>query len=278
MTTKATVQRIGAPVDADNDAIQTKDPDTLETLVKGLALLRLFGSDVRELSIQDAADCLGLSRAAARRFLMTLEKVGYLKKDGRAYSLTPEVLKLGYSYFSSLDLPSIARPILSRLVEELDEPCGLCVLHAGEVVYLGGMSGKKAFGGNLPAGSFLPAYPTAAGRVLLGGVSDEELDAYLANDFPKLTPYTITEPDKLRASIEKARADGYSLVHNELAYGVGGIAVPVVDCDNRVRAALYIGMFRGVNPKAMTVNYLPKLKQAAEEVNAILQLTSGVPG
>lgn len=256
-----------------------KKSDNLETLAKGLSLLRLYDAETTELSIPDAAECLGLSRAAARRFLITLEHLGYLERSGRVFRLTPGVLKLGYSYFSSLDLPGIARPVLKRLVETLGEPCGLCVLHRDEIVYLGGLPGKQAFPTTIHAGTFLPAYPTAAGRVLLAGLARTDFEHYLRRlELTRFTPYTVATTDRLRAAVEKARTSGYSVVINELAYGTGGIAVPVMDSEITVRAALYAGLQHGQTTRAMTARYLPHLKAAAAAISDILRKTTGLPG
>jgi IclR family transcriptional regulator, pca regulon regulatory protein len=256
-----------------------KKSDNLETLVKGLALLRLFSTELRELSVQDAAECLGLSRAAARRFMMTLENLGYLERTGRVFRLTPEILQLGYSYFSSLDLASIVRPILKSLVQKLGEPCGLCVLHRDEIVYLGGLPGKQAFPTRIHTGTFLPAYPTAAGRVLLAGLSQEALEDYLRHlKITQFTPYTVSSVEALREIVAKTRKSGYSLVANELAYGTSGVAVPILDQENATCAALYMGLQHGGNTKAMLVKYLPHLQASAQEINSILRRSRGLPG
>lgn len=262
----------------DGRAKAVKKADQIESLAKGLAVLRLFGPDTTALSMQEVAELLGLSRAAARRFLVTLESLGYLERSGRLFSLTPEVLRLGYSYYASRDLPSIVLPFLRRLVDQIGEPCGLCVLHRGDVVYLGGLSGRKPFPATVNAGTVLPAHPTASGRVLLAGLSNAALEAYLAELKPvAYTPATTVNVRELRLAIEKTHRLGYCLLLDELAMGTGGLAVPVLDGSGTVCAALYVGMQYGPNAKTMLGHYLPHMQHAAKEIHEILRQTEGLP-
>jgi IclR family pca regulon transcriptional regulator len=259
-------------------ALTIKKADSIESLVRGLAVIRQFGADTAELSIQDVAERLNLSRAAARRFMITLESLGYLERTARAFRLTPEVLRLGYSYYASSDLPSIVDPFLRQLVQRFEEPCGLCVLHRDEVVYLGGRAGNKPYPATVDPGTFLPAYPTATGRVLLAGLSARALADYFKRvELVPFTPFTTTNKSELKLAVAKARHSGYCLLQNELAYGSGGMAVPILNGSGSVCAALYIGLQYGRSARAMASRYLPELQVAARKVHEILRQTTGLP-
>ena len=162
-------------IDAEmSDGTET-NPNILETLSRGLALLNAFGAGCPSMSISDAANVLAVSRAAARRFLITLETHGYLVRKGRAFHLTPRVLELGHSYFAAMDLPTLARPFLTDLTEATGETTGLYILHNDDVILLMGIPSRHHITAMVPPGTAYPAYLTAVGRVFLARFSDTEL-------------------------------------------------------------------------------------------------------
>lgn len=255
-----------------------KPRDRLETLQKGLALLRIFSADVPALTIQDAADRLGLSRATARRILITLSEMGYVSRHGRLFCLTPEVLNLGLTYFSSQSYARIAVPILHAIADEIEENATLTVLDHLNILHIASAEPKSPLvRANQSIAHSMPAYATSGGRVLLGGLSDQELERYFKTMKARpFTDHTKTDPEALRREIFAARRKGYCLVANELAYGIASMSVPVFDANDRVTVALGVSMFHGRNLRDMEVRYLPVLRQAAEELSEILRKCKGV--
>lgn len=248
----------------------TKTTDHLETLSRGLALLRHFGEGNVELSIQDAADFLSISRGAARRFLITLMNDGYLDRKSRTFRINPKVIELGYSYFSGLDLPAIAQPILDDIAERTGENCGLYILHNSDVVVIGTSGGVQNFTFVPKRGAIFPAYATAVGRLLLADLPLSDLDAFLAKaDLHPLTPHTVKSAAALRKAVLLAREQGYAVVANELAYGMAGVALPIRDAAGRWIAAVNMSLQRGGAPEEMVDVCRPILTQAADEISAI---------
>lgn len=257
----------------------TKPGDTLETLKKGLALLRLFSADVPELTIQDAAERLGLSRASARRILITLSELGYVAQRGRAFHLTPEVLNLGLTYFSSQSYSKIANPILHALADEIEETTTLAVLDGFNIIHIATAEPRSPLMRiSHNVGRSMPAYATSGGRVLLSGLADEDVERYLASVKPRqFTDDTKTDVASLRREILAARRKKCCLVVNELAYGIASMSVPVYDVNDKVTAALGTGMVHGRNLREMGKAYLPAMRAAAEELSEILRKCKGVP-
>lgn len=249
-----------------------KTTDHLETLSRGLELLRRFGEGRPEMSILEAAEFLSISRGAARRFLITLMNDGYLDKKKRTFRINPKVLELGYSFFSSLDLPTIAEPILNEVSERTGETCGLYILHNGEVIVIGASGGSQNFTFIPKRGTAFPAYATAVGRLLLSDFPAMELDAFLAKvDIRPLTPFTVKSVAALRKSIALARKQGYAVVANELAYGMAGVALPIRDAQGRWVAAINMSLQRGGTTEDMVQVCRPVLAEAADAISGILE-------
>jgi IclR family pca regulon transcriptional regulator len=161
----------------------------VQSFERGLAVIRAFGPDDPELTLSDVARRTGLTRAAARRFLLTLTDLGYVRTDGKQFALTPRVLELGYAYLSSLTLPEIAEPHLERLAADVRESSSVSVLDGDEIVYVGRVPTSRIMRVSINVGTRFPAYATSMGRVLLAALSDGQLDAYLARaDIRPLTP------------------------------------------------------------------------------------------
>lgn len=246
---------------------------------KGLAVMRAFGDGASLLSLSEVAERTGLTRAGARRYLLTLQQLGYAGHDGRHFYLTPKVLALGYAYLSSTPLWSFSEPILERLVEELGETCSLSVLDDTDIVYLLRIPVHRILNTGVTVGSRLPAYCNSMGRVLLGGLSDAQLDGYFER--AELRPYTsrtITDPAELRRIVAADRRKSYSWVSGEMQEHIAGLSVPVLDRQARVLAALNVSVNRaGINQKALTAKLLPRMKRAAEQLAASVSLTGRQP-
>ena len=152
----------------------------VQSLERGLAVIRAFDADNPDLTLSDVARATGLNRAAARRFLHTLVELGYVGVTQNRYSLRPRTLELGYAYLSSLSLPQVAEPHMEMLVERVRESCSLVVLDEQDVVYVARVATKRIMRVAIGVGSRLPAYLTSTGRVLLAAQPDDWLDRYLS--------------------------------------------------------------------------------------------------
>jgi IclR family pca regulon transcriptional regulator len=249
-----------------------RSADFVQSLERGLRVIRAFDAEHRELALSDVARAAGLTRAAARRFLLTLVSLGYVNvADGR-FSLTPQVLELGYAYLSALTLPEVAQPHMEALVEEVNESSSISVLNGTEVVYVARVPTRRIMSINLSVGTRLPAFATSMGRVLLAALTDEELEARLAQiTLAPLTPHTTTDRAALRAALAKVRADGWAAVDQELEEGLRSVAVPIRDSTGAVAAALNVSVHasRGTMT-TLRREFLPRAKATAAAIEADL--------
>ncbi|MEU7871593.1 IclR family transcriptional regulator C-terminal domain-containing protein [Dactylosporangium sp. NPDC049140] len=213
--------------------------DFVQSLERGLAVIRAFDATRPELTLSEVAALTDMTRAAARRFLLTLAELGYVRSDGRQFSLTPRVLELGYAYLSGLSLPAIAEPHLEALVAQVNESSSVSVLDGGDIVYVARVPTSRIMTVMISVGTRFPAYATSMGRVLLAGLGPAELERYVAGVEPAaLTPRTVTGPEALRAEIGRAREQGWALVDQELEEGLRSVAAPIRDRAGRVIAAV----------------------------------------
>jgi IclR family pca regulon transcriptional regulator len=213
----------------------------VQSLERGLAVIRAFGADDPELTLSDVARRTGLTRAAARRFLLTLADLGYVRTDGKQFALTPRVLDLGYAFLSSLTLPEVAEPHLERLAAELRESSSVSVLDGDEIVYVGRVPTSRIMRVAINVGTRFPAYATSMGRVLLAGLPDDQRAAYLARaEIRPLTRNAIDNAGDLAAELDRVREQGWALVDQELEEGLRSIAAPVRDAGGRTIAAVNV--------------------------------------
>ncbi len=242
----------------------------VQSLARGLAVIRAFDADHPDLTLSEVANITGLTRAAARRFLLTLVELGYVRTDGRRFSLRPRILELGYAYLSSLSLPELAMPTMERLVERVRESCSMAVLDGDEVVYVARVPTKRIMSVAISVGTRFPAYATSMGRVLLSHQPAEAIEAYLKNaELEPLTPRTITDPDVLRDTLDRVRTDGYCLVDEELEEGLRSIAAPIRDGDGKVVAAINMSAHISRGPaEAIKAELLPHLLETAQLISA----------
>ncbi|MGO4325497.1 IclR family transcriptional regulator C-terminal domain-containing protein [Cupriavidus sp. 2TAF22] len=259
------------------DEVPAADPqeksELLDSLTKGLALLRLFASGAGSLTMQEVAEQLDVTRAAARRLLLTLQHNGYLAQDGREFSITPRVMDLGYAYFASMDLPRLAGPYLKALAEQAGETCSLGVLDGESVALVAREEPQQILRVDMGVGRRMPAYAHSLGRVLLGGLDDEALDAYLATaQLRKLTPFTVSSRTALARTLRQVRSHGYCTLISELVDGYAGISVPLRAASGKVVAGVGFSMVLGSRDEAHLVrHYLPALQRAAQEIEAVLR-------
>ncbi|HZU59275.1 MAG TPA: IclR family transcriptional regulator [Actinocrinis sp.] len=213
----------------------------VQSLDRGLAVIRAFDAEHPELTLSEVARATGLTRAAARRFLLTLVELGYVRTDGRLFALRPKILELGYAYLSSLSLPEIALPHLEQLVERVHESSSVSVLDGDEVVYVARVPTKRIMTVSISVGTRFPAYATSMGRVLLAWHSAEWLDGYLASaSLRALTEHTLADPESLRAELAAVRERGWAMADQELEEGLRSVAAPIRDQSGRVVAAINV--------------------------------------
>ena len=242
----------------------------VQSVERGLAIIRSFGPDSPVQTVSDMAAKTGLTRATARRFLITLMELGYIQTDGRNFELTPRVLELGYSFLSGLGLPDVALPHLERLVAEVDESSEASVLDGEDIVYVVRVPSTSIMTLSLNVGARMPAHATSMGKLLLAGLSEAELDAYLAGaDLKPYRPKTITDRETLRTEIVQAREQGYAVVDQELEDGLVAIAVPVHDRSGRTIAAVNLSThIARRDVESMRADLLEPLQRAAQAIEA----------
>ncbi|MEO8483721.1 MAG: IclR family transcriptional regulator C-terminal domain-containing protein [Acidobacteriota bacterium] len=244
------------------------DPDYMLSLARGLSVIRAFAEGRPHLTVADAARLTGMSRAAARRCLYTLSALGYATSIDGAYTLTPAVLALGYTYIGSTSLARVAQPVLERVSDQLHESFSLAVADGDDIVYLARAATRRILSIGLSVGSRLPAACTSMGRVLLAFGPEAARAAFLARvRLPRHTPYTIVDKAGLRAELERVRQQGFAIVDQELELGLRSLAVPVRRPDGAVVAAINVGVQAGrVEGAILERKFLPALREAAAEI------------
>ena len=246
-----------------------RETDFVQSLQRGLAVIRAFDAENPTLTLSDVARSTGLARAAARRFLLTLVDLGYIRVDGRQFRLSPQVLELGRAYLSGLRIPQIALPHLRDVTEELRESSSLAVLDGTDIVYVAHAPAKRILSITIDIGTRDPAFATSLGRVLLAGQDDDWLDDYLATiELPTITPRTINTPEKLRAELMRIRRQGWALVDQELEEGLCAIAAPIHDEHGNVAAAANLAVHASRwNNDAIRTTLLPRLLEATNAID-----------
>ena len=251
----------------------------VQSLERGLAVIRAFGAERPELTLSDVARVTGLTRAAARRFLLTLVDLGYVHSDGRMFSLRPRVLELGYAYLSTLSLTDVASPHMEQLVASLRESSSISVLDGDDIVYVVRVPTRRIMTVTIAVGTRFPAYATSMGRVLLAGLPARRLEEYLSRvRLEPLTRRTITRVPALRAAIAEVRAQGWALVDQELEDGLRSVAVPIATAGGEVAAAINVSTHASrVTLDTLRRSFLPQLLETASHIQADLAAL-GSPG
>jgi IclR family transcriptional regulator, pca regulon regulatory protein len=255
-----------------------RETDFVQSLQRGLAVIRAFDAENPALTLSDVAKATGLARAAARRFVLTLVELGYMRAEGRTFRLSPRVLELGRPYLSSLTLPEIAAPHLRDFVADVRESSSVAVLDGVDIVYVAHASAKRILAVSASIGTRDPAFATSLGRVLLASQSDAWLaDAVAGLRLPRITSSTIVEPKALLAELRRDRAQGYALVDQELEDGLRALAVPLHDENGNVIASVNVAVHASRWAiEAILDDLLPRLLAAAAAIDTDLRAT-GVP-
>ena len=251
--------------------------ETLQGLERGLAVIQSFSHEAPAMTLSEVARRTDISRATARRILLTLEALGFVRSDGREFSLSPRVLSLGWAYLSSLSLWEVARPFMQDLSAQTQETCSACTLDLPDIVFVARVPApRRILMMSLGVGSRLPAFATAMGRVLLAGLSDAEVAEHLAaTPLEPLTERTVTDPQRVLAIVAAVREQGFSLVDEELELGLRSLSVPLRGRDGRPVAALNLcAAAARVSVAEMQVRYLPAMRSTADTIStAWLQKT-----
>jgi IclR family transcriptional regulator, pca regulon regulatory protein len=246
----------------------------VQSLERGLAVIRAFSADEPELTLSDIARRTGMTRAAARRFVLTLVDLQYVGVVDRRFHLRPTVLELGYTYLSVMSFPQVAHPHLTALSERLNETTSVAVLDGDDVVYALWVGPRRVRAGGISVGTRLPAFVTSHGRVQLAALSDEELDAYLARTpLEARTARTTTDPAVLRERLLEVRAQGWALVDQELEEGVTSIAVPIHNASGAVVASANVGTHsRRMSPAQLRRAALGPLRETVARIERDIAL------
>ena len=251
----------------------TGDPDFMTSLARGLAVVQAFQERKRHLTIAQISHRTEIPRAAVRRCLHTLIKLGYATTDGRTYSLLPKVLTLGHAYLSSTPLAVSAQPYLDRMSDQLHEACNMATLEGDDILYIArSATVQRLISVDLSVGGRLPAYCTSMGRILLAALDDATLHEYLEHaDLQAKTSRTVHDPAALLEILQQVREQGWCVVDQELEQGLRSIAVPVYDASGQVLAALNISTHAGrMSRSELEQKFLPIMVAASRDLSTQL--------
>lgn len=252
--------------------MEIKKTDYVQSLEKGLRVLMAFSRERQRMTLTEVAKLTHLSRAAARRFLLTLAHLGYIKTDGKIFELTPKVLNLGYNYLSSLDIKEIAKPFLMDLAKVTNETCSVVTIDGRDVVILVRQQVSRIMTISIGIGSRLPTHVTAVGRVILAMNQDLQDQLLETFDYRQYTINTITSKDRLKEELARVKQQGWSMIDQELEAGVRAIAVPIFSKDGSVKYAMHISSnTHRVSKEDLIDKFLPHLQKAAQGISEALR-------
>jgi IclR family pca regulon transcriptional regulator len=250
--------------------VATERNQSLRSLERGMAVIQVFSREHPALTLSEVARLTNTTRATARRILLTLENLGHVRSDGRLFSLTPRVLSLGWAYLASLNLSELAQSPMEDLVERTKESCSMATLDPPDIVYVARVPTQRIMAVALGVGARLPAHATSMGRVLLGGLTEDQFERFLAETpLERFTDRTITDPDELRDAVAEAREQGWALVDEELEIGLRSIAAPITRPPCGTIAAINVSAAaHRVSVEELQGRFLPALIETAETISA----------
>ncbi|GAA0398688.1 IclR family transcriptional regulator [Acrocarpospora corrugata] len=254
-------------------------PDFIEALARGLDVIKAFQPRRPVLSLTEVAAAAELARPTARRILLTLEELGYVRPERGGFMLTPRVLELGVSYVHAMGLWEVARPHLEQLVALTNESCSIAQLDGSDIVYVARVAVPKIVTLSVSIGTRFPALPTSLGKVLLAALPPEEADRVLALPSRSgIVPRWQPGEDERRAALRSVRASGWALTDEQLAYGIRSVAAPLRDGHGQVIAAVNVNAHAAETSMAkLTEEYLPSLLRAAGAISADWALCESIP-
>ncbi|MDH3302390.1 MAG: helix-turn-helix domain-containing protein [Acidimicrobiia bacterium] len=250
------------------------DKDFVQSLERGLAVMRSFSPDRPRQTLSDVARTTGLTRATARRLLLTLSQLGYVRTDEKFFELTPRVLDIAHSYIASLNLTEIAQPYMERFCEEVHEASSIAVLDDTEIVYVARVPAKRIMTVAIGLGSRFPAYQTSLGRVLLAELDNDDIvDIYDRSDHSLATDRTVTSSTALLAELKAVRDQGWALVDQELEIGVRSLSAPIRNVDGAAVASMNVSTHAGrTDLDEVLDHFLPRLLDTVGDITAALAL------
>ncbi|MDW5330275.1 IclR family transcriptional regulator C-terminal domain-containing protein [Plantactinospora sp. KLBMP9567] len=251
-----------------------REPHFVQSLERGLAVIRAFDAAHPELTLSEVARACAITRAAARRFLLTLADLGYVHSDGRMFRLSPRILDLGYAYLSSIGLPEIAQPHLQHLVQEVHESSSVCVLDGDDIRYVARVPTSRIMTVSITVGTRFPAYLTSVGRVLLAYLPEQDVELHLKRvRFERPTARAIASATLLRNELGRVRDQGYAIVDQELEEGLRSVAAPIRDRNGTIVAAVNIPVHASRNSiESIRRDLIPPLLATASRIEADLSL------
>ena len=254
-------------------ASKKEDRELITSLARGLDVIKALGDGSPSMALAEVARVTGLNPATARRCLRTLEKLGYVGRDGKHFMLRPQVLELAAAYLNSTGIEKLCHVHLQDVVNQTGDSSSLCILDDNDIVYLAHVPTRRVMRLEASVGTRYPAYATSMGRVLLAHRPTEALDRYLAETrVEALTARTVTDRRALRRLILAARKDGYAAVEDELAYGVVAVAVPVFDTNGNCLAAVNCSAHSmEINKANLVEARLPVLLEASRRITQSLR-------
>jgi IclR family pca regulon transcriptional regulator len=254
-------------------------PDFIEALARGLEVISAFRAGHGALSLTDVATAAGLARPTARRILLTLQELGYVRVEDGGYALTPRVLDLGVAYVRSQGLWDVARPHMQALVARTHESCSVAQLDGSDIVYVARVAVPKIVGLSVQIGTRFPALATSLGKVLLAALPAAELEAVLAQPTRSgLVPRWQPDRDERDAALREVRARGWALTDEQLTLGIRSVAAPLRDGAGRVVASLNVNVHAAETPvERLVEEHLPLLLAAAGEISADFARLAAVP-
>ncbi|GIH29610.1 IclR family transcriptional regulator [Acrocarpospora phusangensis] len=254
-------------------------PDFIEALARGLDVIRSFRPRQPEMTLTEVATAAGLARPTARRILLTLEELGYVRAGRGGFMLTPRVLELGVAYVRSQGLWEIARPHLETLVAQTNESCSIAQLDGSDIVYVARVAVPKIVTLSVSIGTRFPALQTSLGKVLLAALPPERVDAVLAEPSRSgIEPCWEPAPEERRAMLREVRATGWAITDQQLAPGIRSVAVPLRDGHGQVIAAVNVNANAAeTSLEKLTEQHLPALLRAAGAIGADFALYEAVP-
>jgi IclR family pca regulon transcriptional regulator len=247
---------------------ETAARDHVTSLERGLGVMEILAAHPTGLTLTEMAEKAGLTRAGARRFLLTLTATGYATQSGRLFTLSPRLLSVARTWLQGASLWTYAEPFMRETAAGLKESCSATILSGEDVVYVARVQGPRIVSLDLHVGARLPAYCTAMGRVLLSGLKPAELDAFLQTiSIVRKTEKTITDRNQIAIAVAKARQDGYAILNEELEIGLRSVAVPLCDRSGAIVAAINVSTQSArLSVAQMESEFLPRLRQTAARI------------
>jgi len=251
---------------------QDKPRDIVGSIAHGFNVIKAFDAEHSQLTLSQVAERTGMSRAGARRYLLTLVHLGYVRQHERLFRLSPKVLELGYAYLSSVQLSTIAQPYIESLRDQTGETTALAVLDDIFIVHIARANSSKLIAPTLTIGRRFPAVYTSTGRVLIAMKSDEEIDEIMRkSDLTPPTPLSLSSELEIRAALSKVKRNGYAIGNQENETGIRTLAVPVSNKSGEVVAAIdVLTNIATVTAEQLIRRFLPLLKAAATDMERML--------